>query len=183
MKQADLELMIQQILATLKYQELTTLIGRSLRVSNAETAPNEVLAQCRNVLPASIEFDKPALSVRVGTISRYGILDLSYRINPSELWNIEPGGENLAQALGLFQDMETMLEFEGGWEAELWENLRQGNAYARLFLKTWEQLTPEEREYRRKHGVSPDFFIQSYRVLDACLTNSDMVWFLKHFYG
>lgn len=180
---ADIEIMIQNILARLKYQELPQLMGRSIHVSSAETAPVEVLVQCQDVLPLSTEFCQPELEVRRGTIRQYGILDLTYSIDPAELQPIILGGESLVQNLGLFQDIESMIEFDGGWEADLWEDLSQGKAYVRLFLRTWEELLPEEREYRRIYGVPTDFFIPTYKILDAAFTNSAWVWFLKHFYA
>ncbi len=183
MDQIDVERMIRETLATLKYQELPELIGRSLHLSSAETAPEEVLAQCGQALPKSTKFYQPNQSDREKTIRRYGIVDLTYRIDPRELDHLEIPGEALAATLGLYQDIEAMIEYDGGWEAELWSDLAQGNAYVRLFLRTWEQLTPQEREHRRKYGVPPDFFISAYRIIDACLTNSHWVWFLKHFYG
>jgi hypothetical protein len=183
MNQAGVEDMIRQILATLKYQEIPELMGRSLHISSAETAPEEVLNQCRDALPSSIQFLEPGLKGRQDIIAQYGILDLTYGIAPEELQSLEPGGRSLADELGLFQDVEGMVQENGGWEAELWGDLAQGNGYVRLFLRTWEHLTPEEREHRRKHGLPRDFFIQTYRILDACLTNTSWVWFIKHFYA
>lgn len=183
MNRSEVEAMIRQILATLKYREIPALIGRTVRITSVETAPEEVLAGCRDALPVSARFGKPGVSEREGTLATYGILDLTYRIDPIELRDIEPGGPALARDLGLFGDLEDMLENEGGWESLLWEEIAEGNAYARLFLRAWEELTSEERENRRKYGVSADFSRQTYRVLDACLTNADLVWLNKHFYA
>lgn len=189
MNQAEMVAIIREIIATLKYQEIIDLIGRSLHISSAETAPEEVLEQCRDMLPISTQFYKPELTVRERTIAQYGILDLTYSIDPTVLVEIQPGGESLAQELGLFQDRDLRLEdgddgeLDLWWELDLWTNLTERQAYVRLFLRMWEELTPEERENRRQHGLPSHFFVNSYRMIDACLANSSWVWFQKHFYG
>jgi len=181
MNQPNIEAMRAEINVILKYQEISGLIGRTLQVSSAETAPEEVLQQCQDLLPSSARFCSPGLEARQWSIAKRGILNLTYCIDPLELGSIQPGGAELAETLGLFQGLPSVLEPEGVWEAELWEDLKQGNAYARLLLRTWEQLTPQERERRRVEGVPKNFFIKTFRILDACLTNSDFVWINKHF--
>lgn len=182
MNQSEIEAMRRQIVATLKYQEISALIGRALYISSVASAPEEVLEQCRDVLPVSTQFYKPELSVREKVVRGYGIFDLTYRVDSTVLAEIEPGGELLAQELGLFQDRDLMLEDEVGWELELWTNLAERQSYVRLFLRMWEELTPEERDNRRQHGLPSNFFVNSYRMTDACLTNSSWVWFSKHFH-
>ncbi len=183
--------MMAEIVATLKYQELSGLIGRSLHLSSPESAPDEVLAQCRDVLPPSAQFHHPALEQRQLTISRRGLLDLQYRIDPSELDNFAPGGLPLLQQLGWssdrdpdWEDDDAADDFDLGLTGltMLHEQVTAGYAYALLFLQTWEQLTPAEREYRRINGLPPDFFVTTYRITDACLTNAKSVWLFKRFY-
>lgn len=185
MNQIEIEAMIREIITTLKYQEIPALIGRSLHISSAETAPEDVLEQCRDVLPVSTQFYKPELATRERTTAQRGILDLTYRIDPTVLANIEPGGEPLAHQLCLFDEEEVDLMLEDndwGWEREILTNLAEGHAYVRLFLRMWEELSPEERENRRLYGLPPNFFASSYRIIDACLTNSSSVWLGKYIY-
>ncbi len=181
MDRAEIELMIRQVLDNFRYQEIPDLIGRMVTISNLEVAPDEILRQCQDCLPTPIQFLKPDLKTRQASIAKRGILDLTYEIDWTEVESVTPGGKPLANFLGLFQDsIEAMVEDEGGWEVAFWEDLIQQKGFVRLLLRTWEKLTPEARERRIKYGVSPDFIIKTFRVTDACLTNSELVWFIKY---
>ena len=181
MDRPKVELMIRQVLDNFRYQEIPDLVGRMVTISNLEVAPEEILRQCQDGLPTPIQFVHPDLQTRQASIAKRGILDLTYAVDWAEVAAISPGGKPLADSLGLFQDsIEVMVEDDGGWEAAFWEDLIQQKAFVHLLLRTWEQLTPEERERRIKHGVPPDYVAKTFRVMDACLSNSELVSLIKH---
>ena len=135
-------------------------------------------------------FAGPEQHVLDGQISKYGILDLSFKAPSSLLDREAEKGISLLQELGFIDAEErSLLDGEPDEEAVCLEQLRAAierrETHLLVFLSSTEpdrsELTAAER-LARLHDPAAVRFPMVFTVTDACVSNSSLVWINKHFY-
>ena len=189
---------LREVSRQLKYRALAGLIGRGVVVTSMDSAPLEVAVQLQDRLPSGAQLKGPeAKYIRIA-VAKYGILDLTCFAD-GIVWKADdapgiPLLENLffvvrdpapSDGSGLFDDKDpTCLE-------QLQKGINEQHTLLRLFLEERPKRTLKERlTSSRQLGsdlsdgvdVLDNYFPRTFEVVDACLTNSNFVWFHKHFY-
>ena len=195
----ECERLLQQAAERVLYRSLDALMGRSVEIASPESVPQDILAALGRELPPGLHYLGPDDGTRRLCIVTHGLLDLTLEA-PVDVLAGAASGMALLEDLGFTRagDPEETWLLE-----ELLDDAHQVRAYVRLFLTTSLDGQPESgilriRESRRlgeEGGVPPSgkagwrlgfplgYWPRAFAIEAACVTNSQLVWFLKHFYG
>lgn len=183
---------IKSLARTIRYRELSNLIGREITVHSIEGIIPDIQTALVDSLPNDSRLIGPqSKSLRV-MIAKYGIIDLEFEVESSNLSSGFRKGISVLKELGFVIDPKSAEESASlarelfGDESDdptcltqLGEELKQGKTVMRLFLRS------ERIQGMGSHLVGhlpSDYFPKLFTLEDACIANSGFVWFHKHFY-
>jgi hypothetical protein len=176
---------IKNIARSLRYQELTELIGQEVVIQDISTIEEDLWHQ----LPGISEENKlirPAEKYLRGALGKYSLLDLTLTASPSLLKDQYETGIRLLEKLRFVRSNaspsnDTVFgnEDDPTCLTSLMECLETDQTTILLFLRS-EKLVGKGRHWLGE--LPQDYFPRSFEVQDACVTNADFVWFHKHFY-
>lgn len=181
---------VWRIARGLRYHSLPELPGQTLRISSVEAAPAEILSAFSAKLPAGCDHPTPGPEQHALTLAKYDLLDLTFEVAGEIPAGDAENGMRLLRSLGFIPAQEfrkayasyaALLELDAEDPtclADLDEDLQQGRSLLRLLLRTDRPAYEGRTRLELPAGYFPCAFI----VIDACLTNAQIVWLWKHFY-
>ncbi len=194
----DMEL-LKKVARGLKYRSIPHIIGQEIEIHSFDTIIDDIFKAQAHSLPAKYE---QISRISPMAIAKYGILDLRFEVSPHYLGEGDERGIPLLKALGFIQPPDTNQEPEVSMEsieekldphclAELSEDIDKQQTLLKLFLTNEsvlarydrERMSPRElKDVLDNLAIPDDYFPRTFVIQDACYTNSNFVWFLKHFY-
>lgn len=175
---------IRKTLRTVRYLTLSHVIGKQILISSVENAASEVATNLQNEfswLSSSRMIETAEL-----TLPKYGLLDLTFNLTDQHKTN-SLRVEDL-KTLGAFPPKSDRLSTTDGYfllpefHEQICEEAENGNLHALFFL------TSDTTDLIADEGKEPNVFAfglsfpQIVTVKDACITNAESIWTLKHFY-
>jgi len=189
-----------------KYRELIELVGREIMISNLAGIASDVLAAVEPYLPACGKIELSSTNMR-GVLAKYKMLDLSFITTNPVLSKGDRLDRKKLVALGFVPGKETAGMDDGSDDedptclAELVQDAQVGHEWLKVFLDVeprrdsmaeYLHVYQEAEQAGAKDASSTAYdrllrqvdslFPSRFRIRDACVTNSDFVWFHKHFY-
>jgi hypothetical protein len=166
---------LYRVARQLRYRELPELIGRSVVIPSVDQVEATVMRCFELGPPINL------LGRFEATAAKYGLLDLEFTSLQSTLTLQDRGGVALLKQLSFVKEdrTEENLRNEEFCLQELEESI-SGRELVKLFLIS--DLDLDSNPLRAKGFLQRSALPRAFRVTDACLTNSDYVWFNKHFY-
>jgi hypothetical protein len=192
--------LVRTVARGIRYRSLPELIGRRVAIHGIETVGTDIRESLGDLLPDECELISP---INLPAIAKYGILDLEFTVSESVLTSNCQSGIGLLKETGLVCARKTPPGTKGagitsepltgdtGILEELAEDIAKGQTLCKLFLKAeparmmpdLEQMSRQaRREFFTDLTLPADYFPREFAVIDACLTNTGFVWFVKHFY-
>lgn len=173
---------IKHIVRRLRYQELGALIGKQIVINSLDSVEADVREALRIEYPfiGALNSQSFAFGFR-----KYGMLDLTFAVGEScpqvrlqEIRFLKQMGFLSDPAKNPFPDAGV------GILEELADQVSEGAIQFRLFLKH-RDYQPWYKECTLDELLKIDLtqhFPHHFEIVDACLTNADMIWLNKHFY-
>jgi hypothetical protein len=179
--------LIRWVARNLQYHPVTELIDQPLTLSSLDRIVNDSQELIRRFFPGGT-YRGPEEKYRVGVLAKYGLLDLTFAVPEADFPPKDVPGCTPLRSLGFVGTRKSSANPEDPNELLIWleqmeEEIKNDGAIVKLMLVETKHLAPERETWRkwvREPGLMP--FPKDFRVLDACLTNSDSVWINKHFY-
>jgi hypothetical protein len=178
--------LIKELARTLRYRELSELIGRVVYIKSVGTIGDDVRDSLGSAFPKESRLVAPEPRF-IRTALLKWTLDLTFNVW-GEFFDVEyERGIPLLKKLGFLAETEfEEIETELGNNSDdltdmtgLIKELEQGKTVIRLLLKAEPPRFPPGLIIDPNPGFPlPREFI----IKDACVTNSGFVWFHKHFY-
>lgn len=174
---------VRALARELRYRELTRIVGRRVLVESVDAIDRSV----RRVVP-EIPGDAELISTNMsGTLAKYGILDLQYRLPALDA---PPAGWRTLRALGLLDrepaESPDELALTHSFLLECLDACRSGAALMLIFLEGPRPCEVVGRDWLGRgawRGEHVDAYLpQELTIIDACTTNCASVWLSKHFY-
>lgn len=174
-----------------------------MEIHSLETAEKDIHQALDGLLPGECTLIS---KVRGGSIIKYGLLDLEFRVSNAALTDNDGQGIPLLKTLGFVLNSEQAkaLAEETKWFDELADDptclreltndLTKDTTLLKLFLEgepavdklhgklPLEAKVKEMLELLAHPDRLSSYFPQHFTITDACLTNAGYVWFHKHFY-
>lgn len=187
----DNHALVRRVARNIRYKRIDSVIGATLELSSLGdiVAESEKFAQSYY---AKCKFHGPEEKYYVGSIAKYGILNLTFTVKTSVVLDDGMYGIELLQRLGFLPaDEEREAECIAGSEIlgsldclkEMDEDIVKGIVFLKLFLEEEGKTKRSVQEaFRLINTPSKICFPKTFRIIDACMTNSDFVWINKHFY-
>jgi hypothetical protein len=182
--------LIKKISRELRYRTLNELIGTTIPINGLESVEQDVASRLDALFPENCRLIGPERKSMEGSTAKYGLLDLTYTAPSFLLESQYESGISLLKTLHFLigpeeaeEIVREMRELDENFDdptclQNLNEDLEMKQTFLRLFLQT-----DHKAQGREILGIlSPGFFPRVFTVKDACATNSDYVWFHKHFY-
>lgn len=176
--------LIRKIARELRYKTLNGAVNRDIIIHRLESIESDILASLADAFPVDCHLVKTENEFLEGAIAKYGIIDATFLAPDNLLGTDSPGGITLLKELGFITDansedsnaVEEMFGDDPTCLAELAEGIDKSQMVIRIFL----QDDRDEDTFYLK--IPEGYFPRKFRVEDACVANSDFVWFHKHFY-
>ena len=178
---------LRKILRGLRYCSLPKLIDRRLEICSLESVEADIFAILGGDLPADSRLVSPERIYLEGAMAKYGIIDAKFSISIRHLTACPSIDGTTLRELGFVLSpedknslAENVLETDGedvGLLDFLADDVENNEAMIKLFLRAAESQSP-----RLSLKLAENYFPQTFVVEDACMTNSNNVWFNKHFY-
>lgn len=197
-----------RLLREVRYKEIHELVGKKIAVSNLSSIRQELT----DAIYALMHFGEGlelADEGLVGPLAKYGILDLRFATGQRVLSEPDKVSRKVLCELGFLmskEDKEASREFEEK-DPTCIEGLVERLAEKKEWLLVFLELAPRgdpilERFNATQHAIQtgvpveeastfalhqaiealPARFPTKFKIIDACITNSDFIWFHKHFY-
>lgn len=188
----------------LRYRELPGLVNRQITITSFESTGTEIKAVAQEHVPSCGDLELCPGNIR-GTVGKYKIMDLTFALaipvlSPADRVDRQglvelgflsakdeepPSGSEDRDPTCLEELVEAMASEKESLKIFL-QAMPIGNAMEELFDEVVKiQATGLKFDdatakaiVQRADSLFPGKFI----ILDACITNSDFVWILKHFY-
>lgn len=187
-----------------QYRELTDLIGQVVTISSPVNIAEGVLPIAAKFLPSVHDLELNPGNL-LPALAKYKLLDLSFALPQPVLSATDTITRNMLIELGFMNAEEegpmgfVHSENEDTCIEDLVEGTRRGKHWLKLLLDVWplrdaleEYITairPAERGptfndqgWARLLREAETMFPSEFRIRDACITNSNIVWVHKHFY-
>lgn len=186
--------LIKKISRELRYRTMNELIGKTIPINDLESVEQDVTSSLGSMLPENSKLIGPARKYMEGVSAIYGLLDLTYTVPSSLLESQYESGISLLKALHFLIDSEKAEEItremrelaadtnEDFNDPTCLQNLNEALETKQTFLRLFLQTDHKAQGRERLGLLLPGFFPREFTVKDACVTNSDFVWFHKHFY-
>lgn len=177
---------IRQVARRLRYGTVDPLIGQTVTVRSLQTIVEDIQPLVDEACPGS-RFAGPEEAYRIGMLAKYAMLDLRYKAPREMAATTAACGLSVLKELGLIwhrdkadNDQNYLFDCLG----DLLDDFNKDETILKLFLRevpprpvppppTWPEI------YENLHLIP---FPKRMEIKDACITNSDRVWFEKHFY-
>jgi len=168
---------IRRIVRQLRYRTLDDVLNQQITIQRLDTVVQDV----QQALPLLREapFLSPERCFMEGATRKYGLLDLEFAAPESLREGEFQHGIALLKRLGFVPakrdrrpDPDGLDYVVGMFDESL------GRWVIKLLLEDAERLRLPPRE----RYSTPTVFPCTFSITDACLANSDFVWFLRHFY-
>ena len=177
---------LRRLRQILSYQALDSIVGKIVAVRSGETAPSDVIRGLNGHLPVKEGFIRNVSSCVEGPIAKYGILDLTFEVTEPG-FALQRSGLQVFRDLGLVEKNSSAEDFVPDLLNQLAEEAEKGTPLLKIFLHAKQDLfysdsSPEALERRAAEGLPREFWPHLFKVEDACLTNIDSIWLIKHFY-
>lgn len=176
---------IKNLIRELRYSELRSLIGLEIEIESMDSAGESLrrLLLDLNQPVASLLTEHPDVPFR-----KYGILDIDFEVQSSDI----PGGRKSVRFLkemgflpdradvddGVFPDAGI------GFLEEMLEQAKAGKLILKLFLRS-KGTYQGAKDRPVEEWLNMDLrqhFPCNFEIVDACITNCDLIWLNKHFY-
>ena len=188
--------LLKKVARELRYLSLSDIIGSRVIINSIETIQADSLHALAPSLPATAVLEEPEQRFLIGSLLKYGLMDLTFAIPEPSPTVIDAAGIPLLKELGFVIEPEPRpsVRAEGDvWNddptclAELAEDLNAQRLVIRLFLELSQDAAGLAWLDDSAHLFEPfmlptDYFPRTFTVSDACITNAGFVWFHKHFY-
>ena len=185
----EVDLLLLNVTRQLRYRTLTPMIGQTVTISGRTLVATEATAFVNRFADGCC-FAGPGQNFLDGQIAKYGILDLHFDAPATMLDTDASGSVPLLRDLGFIDNgIEDLIEKKTGDVGYclkvLHEGIAEDKAHLLLFLESTDpdllQMSVMDR-MRRIQDPSIICFPVTFKVVDACITNSLDVWMNKHFY-
>lgn len=186
--------MLQQIRVlahNLRYRQMSVLIDQVVTINSIETVEANIFYALAGAFPSDSHFLEPEAKYMLGSMGKYGILDLEFQVPDGLLEAEYESGIALLRKLHFLRRKDQLQELTDIFDdlskptgdptclTELCKEMDRGQTILKLFLET-----------ERIQGVGPhmigrlplNYLPREFVIKDACITNSGYVWFHKHFY-
>jgi hypothetical protein len=199
--------LLRRVAKDLRYRPLAGLLSRKVHLDTFDSAVESVSSWLEQQVPYRLAFSGPESKYIGFALLKYGILDLTFKLEQFEWRDEDVRGLPLLQEFGFIVPTDVVVppvekEDDPTCLTELTEDLDKNQAVLRLFLekrpgnfgdpeylkrmvlsggagKMLRALNSEGEEFKRAvDGCFPTDF----SVSDACISNAAFVWFHKHFY-
>ncbi len=178
--------LLKRLSRELVYRPLDAAIGQQVSIVDQQGLEAALAPYVPGL--SGFEYVGPEPRYFVGALMKYGIIDATFAC-PTELLD-GPGtrrGLKLVRELGFAEpgDEPGTEPFDDDPAAcleELADGLSSDRAYLRVFLTSERPSPTEALRAMRLKDLPADFLPRTFKIDDACVTNSDYVWMLKHFY-
>jgi len=176
---------VRQVARGIRYKPLAELIGREVTVRSVESADSDFLAVVGNHVDRD-HARRPLIRIGTGTHTRYGFLDLAFRCQRELLAKEVQSGLAVLTSLGFILHLDSGPFVVADDLEQMVKDIAKQEAYLLLILvdESFQNVEPLSRtnppSHEREH-YTPKFPIR-FRVADACVANSTLVWRWKHFY-
>ena len=197
-----------RLLHEVRYKEINELVGKKIVVSNLSSIRQELTDAIHALMHFGEDLELANDGVN-GPLAKYGILDLKFARGQRVLSERDKVSRTTLCELGFLvskENKEASRELEES-DPTCIENLVEGLAEEKEWLLVFLELEPRGNPFLEhfnatKHAIqagvpveeAPTFafhqavealhtrFPAKFKIIDACITNSDFVWFHKHFY-
>jgi hypothetical protein len=197
-----------RLLSTIRYREITSLIGQDIFVSNFEQIRDELTQTIHSFVPDCGGLESSDSNI-TGALAKYSILDLQFLMQQNLLSRQDSASRKMLSQLGFLgnnkdrRSAKEVQEKDPTCIESLLEAAAKGKEWLLVFLDLVPQGNPildasNAATAARKAGVPddevfsyifdravealPSRFPARFRIVDACITNSDFIWVHKHFY-
>jgi hypothetical protein len=201
-----MDILLRKVARELRYRPLPGLIGTTVTIASAETAPETVTLALAKPFSHPIRFRGPQEPWMTRSLAKYRLLDLTFAVDGLRWEPSDCPGISTLKEFGFALHPDNLPEDQREYLkndkdptclGELAGDIDQGQVLLRLFLEESPRRDALEhvKELMRAGkghlffgGVNDlraalaDFFPHQMAVSDACLTNAESIWFHKHFY-
>lgn len=169
--------LLREVARQLRYQDLPHLVGKTIEFRSIETIGQDAWGGVSTYFSPDIKPKFQPSRFHEIALAKYGLLDLKFDVSV-ELDQAGQTGMALLEELGLIGREPTD---DCGWDEILRDSFVADGALLKLLLRG---PKPSESGLEAVGAVGlPDGYLpRPFELVDACLTNSDMAWFSKHFY-
>jgi len=199
--------LLRHVAKGLCYRPLLHLVSQRLHIESVDSVAEFVSSWLRTQVAYRIAFKGPEQKYIGFAVVKYGILDLTFSVEPIDCSRGDLHGIPLLKELGFAMDPKDL--HDGALDekdptclTELQEDIDKNEMVLRLFLekrpgglgdpeyfkqqiisgRLQEVLRANEAGEEAFGRVVRDCFPGDFTVSDACLTNAEFVWFHKHSY-
>lgn len=176
---------IKRLLRGLRYTELSHLIGLEIEIDSLEKLRNnldKLLIEHKQPV-ASLLSEHPDVPFR-----KYGILDLAFEVLNTD-HPIDRKPARFLKEMGFLPDRaevdDAVFPDAGiGFLEEMLEQTQSGKLMLKLFLRSrggYQGAKDRPVEEWLKMDLTKHFPCK-FAIVDACITNCDLIWLNKHFY-
>ena len=199
--------LLRHVAKDLSYRPLLHLVSQRLHIESVDSVAESVSSWLRTQVAYRIAFKGPEQKYIGFAVVKYGILDLTFSVEPIDCSRGDLHGIPLLKELGFATDPRDLPdgavdEKDPTCLTELQEDIDKNEMVLRLFLekrpgglgdpeylkqqvvsgRLQEILRANEAGEEAFERVVQDCFPGDFTVSDACLTNAEFVWFHKHSY-
>ena len=180
----------------MKYRSLPELMKIKITINKIETIEEDLKNAIREIFPEEHKLLTTAKNME-GMMIKYDFLDLTFSTNYNLLESEYKSGISLLKNLWFLEKRNLPEnnddEIWGDWFEEepnclsfLAEDIDRNKTYIKMFV---ESSKPRSRQTKWQHFKSfsinklpPNYLPQQFIIKDACVSNSDSVWFHKYFF-
>jgi len=188
--------LLKKVAREIRYRSLPDLIAQPVEIYSLETVEIDIRQALGAKWPNECRLVSKASQMAM-TIAKLGIMDLRFSAPKSILADEYENGLSLLKKLGFLAESETEQTTEQEFEiaftddptclSQLADDIAKNSTLLKLFLKREAGFEKSMREAvgiiaMEKPELPSNYFPLILSITDACFTNADFVWFLKHFY-
>lgn len=173
--------LVKKVARNIRYHTLPDWVGKQVVVNGIDSIEQDVKRGLELLLLDRGTLVEVERKFRQLALAKYDLLDLSFTLQSEWIWNVEIRGIPLLKQLYIVPPLaEDKLDraFQLDMLDKLAEDIEQNKVYLLLFLRALELRTVKSRLL----SLPDDYFPRTFVVEDACITNTDLAWFNKHFY-
>ncbi len=175
----------------LKYNPINDFIGIEMSIDISKKG--EVIAEeIKLIIEENLKVKVKSIKGNniVGTIAKYGLIDINYEIEEKPKSNESNGIQILRDNGWIDQENSDEYHDEGFFE-DIVVELKENKSYLKIFANTTDDKKSwfKEKSYLLKQMMKgerikplPKDRIQVFKINDMCITNYSGIWLWKHFY-
>ena len=181
-------------LRRIKYRRLPALIGQKITIPALAQVEEPILKAISSAVAGAFRLNN-SVDDLTQIMGKYGFLDVTFASHEQLLTPADKINRDVIRELGYSprpEDPKTDWLSERGCLEMLLEDMVEQGTLLRLFLNSkWSENSLERYAQHLKARKSSgqtiaektiEWFPVTFTVEDACLSNSDAVWLVKHFY-